>query len=365
MKKLRVFRPRAFGNRRVKHPRELAESVDPGGAAFRPHRLIRGGRIQTIASSYPPRNLAKVLAGEQVVVVDAGEDETGYDDAVRLVGYYNQRHTSAASKGLVISLHGWEGSSHSAHNLLLGSRLLAEGYDLFRLNLRDHGPLLHVNPYALNRGVFRGTLIQEAHCAVQRVAAWANELPVYLVGPSLGGNFVLRMAMLHESQPIHNLRRVVAISPALNPATATDRIDAQYPFRRYFRDRWARSVLTKAKIFPDLYDFGPIAKMSRLRPMTEWFVGKYTDFADADDYFSRYAILGDALVGVPVATTILTAADDPVIDVRDFEQLTCSPLVEMHIEQFGGHVGFVDLWPLRHLLPEMVIAELQKSVNSG
>lgn len=321
--------------------------------------------MQTFASTYPPRHLPKVLSGEQVVVVDAGQDETGYDDVVRLVGYYNQRYTLEASKGLVISLHGWEGSSHSAHNLLLGNRLLAEGYDLFRLNLRDHGPLLHVNPFALNRGVFRGTLLQEAHCAVQRVALWADDLPVYLVGPSLGGNFVLRMAMLHGHQPIHNLRRVVAISPALNPATATDRIDAQYPFRRYFRDRWVHSVLSKGRLFPDLYDFGPIATLSRVRAMTEWFVRNYTDFVDADDYFYRYAILGDALVGISVATTILTAADDPVIDVRDVEQLTPSPLLAMHIEQFGGHVGFVDLWPLRHLLPEMVIAELQKSVNSG
>lgn len=365
MKNLRVFRSRDLNHLCVNEPRELMESVDPVVTAFRPNRLVRGGRIQTIASSYPPRNLPKVLAGEQVVVVDAGKDETGYDKGVRLVGYYNQRHSSGASKGLVISLHGWEGSSHSAHNLLLGNRLLAEGYDLFRLNLRDHGPLLHVNPYALNRGVFRGTLLQEAHCAVQQVAAWANDLPVYLVGPSLGGNVALRVAMLHQSQPIHNLRRVVAISPVLNPSTTADRIDDQYPFRRYFRDRWVRSIMIKATLFPDLYDFGPIAKMSRLRPMTDWFAHNYTDFADADDYFYRYAILGDALVGIPVATTVLTAADDPVIDVQDFEQLTPSPLLEIQIEQFGGHVGFIDLWPLRHLLPEMIIAELQKSVNSG
>ena len=329
-------------------------------ASFQPNRLIRGGRLQTFASSYPPRRLGTILPGEQVVVLDAGRDHSGYDENVRLMGYYNAHEGDDASRGLVISLHGWEGGSHSAYNLIVGQRLLAEGYDLFRLNLRDHGPRIHVDPYALNRGLFLGTLIEEAHCAVQQVAAWAKDVPVYVVGPSMGGNFVLRMAARHAMEPIANLRRVVAISPAINPAGATDLIDAQYPFRRYFRQRWLRSVLTKEQLFPELYSFAPLAKMAKLRTMTDWLVRHYSEFEDADDYFGRYGVGGDDLAGLTVATTIVTAADDPVIAVADFLKLTPSPLLDLKIERFGGHVGFVDLWPVRHLLPEMILAELRK-----
>jgi len=327
---------------------------------FTPHRLIRGGTIQTVASSYSVRGIGTTLPGEQLVILDAGADQTGYDKYVALTGYYNRRETTGTSRGMVISLHGWEGGSHSAYNIIIGKRLLAEGYDLFRFNLRDHGPSVHVDPLALNRGLFLGTLIDEAHCGVQRVAEWAQDLPVFLVGPSMGGNFVLRMAALHATRPIANLRRVVAISPAINPASATDRIDAQYPFRRYFRDRWMRSVLRKEHLFPQLYDFAPLVDMPRLRPMTEWLVRHYSDYESADDYFSRYSVLGDALVGLNVATTIVTAADDPVIPVADFDTLTPSPLLGLKIQRFGGHVGFVDLWPLRHLLPEMILTELQR-----
>jgi predicted alpha/beta-fold hydrolase len=56
----------------------------------------------------------------------------------------------------------------------------------------------------------------------------------------------------------------------------------------------------------------------------------------------------------------VTAADDPVIPVADFDTLTPSPLLDLKIQRFGGHVGFVDLWPLHHLLPEMILAELQR-----
>lgn len=334
-------------------------------ATFKPNRWVRGAHVQTFASSYPPRGMGRFLEGEQVVIVDAGPDYTGYDNQVQLVGYYNRGTTPAASRGLVITLHGWEGNSHSAHNLILGRRLLAEGYDLFRLNLRDHGPrncglVNQVNPYALNRGLFLGTLLEESHCAVKHVAAWAGDNPVYLVGPSMGGNFVLRMAVRHAHDPISNLRRVVAISPAINPARATDRIDAQYPFRRYFRERWLRSLLAKERLFPDAYNFAPLAAIPRVRAMTEWLVQRYTRFADADDYFSRYSVLEDALVALNVPATILTAADDPVISVEDFETLASSPFLDLKIEQFGGHVGFIDLWPLRHLLPEMILMELRR-----
>jgi predicted alpha/beta-fold hydrolase len=293
--------------------------------------------------------------------VDAGPDATGYDANVRLVGYYNRHWAEGKSRGLVVSLHGWEGCSHSVHNLMLGARLLEAGYDLFRLNLRDHGPRRHIDPYALNRGIFLGTLIEESHRAVQNVAVWADDLPVFLVGPSMGGNFALRMAMRHASQPIANLKRVVAISPAINPARATDRIDAQVEFRRYFRTRWLKSVLTKQRLFPELYDLDPLIKIPSVRAMTQWLVQRYTEFGDADDYFARYAVLGDALVGLDVPTTIITAADDPVIAVKDFLNLTPTRLLDLKIERYGGHVGFVDVWPLRHLLPEMVLAELCRS----
>jgi predicted alpha/beta-fold hydrolase len=329
--------------------RQIINHTNP--TAFRPHRLIRGAHVQTVASSYPPRGLARVLAGEQGVIVDAGRDTTGHDARVRLLGYYNERVTSEPSKGLVISLHGWEGHSHSAYSLIVGKRLLAEGYDLFRLNLRDHGPRLHIDPYALNRGLFMGTLLDESLAAVQQVATWAGERPVYLVGPSMGGNFVLRMAVCHATAPIANLRRVMAISPAINPGRTHDRIDAQ---------RWLRSVLTKAELFPELYDFQPLVKIAKLRAMTEWLVANYSEFPNADAYFAGYTLLGDALAGITVPTTILTAADDPVIAVEDILTLTPSPLLDVKIERFGGHVGFVDVWPLRYMLPDMLLTELQR-----
>jgi predicted alpha/beta-fold hydrolase len=325
---------------------------------FRPQPLLRNGTVQTLLSAFHPAQLVRQLAGEELVIVDGGIDETGYADRVQLFGYYNRQRTAGASRGLVISLHGWEGCSHSIYNLAVGAALLEAGYDLFRLNIRDHGPQIVLNPYALNRGVFMATLLREVHCAAQQVAQWAGDLPVFLMGASLGGNYVLRMTARHAVDPIHNLRLSVAVSPAINPLRTSYLMDAQPHFRHYFRARWAASLAAKAAAFPELYDFGPALQMALIRPMTEWLVTHYTPYASADEYFRGYAVSGDALAPVITPTTILSAMDDPVISVDDFAQLAPHPLVTVKLPRYGGHVGFMDFWPLHHVLPRLMLDEL-------
>src|SRR5687767_9179533 len=94
---------------REKNRAKRTSATHEYASTFRPNRLIRGGRRQTFASSYPSRQLGLTLPGEQVVVLDAGRDVTGYDEGARLFGYYNAHQSEGASRGLVISLHGWEG----------------------------------------------------------------------------------------------------------------------------------------------------------------------------------------------------------------------------------------------------------------
>src|SRR5215212_7493669 len=142
---------------------------------FVPHRWVRSGQTQTFLSGYRPRQF-RSIAVEQPILLDAGPDMTGYapDHPVRLLGYYVPTITRKPARGLVLTLHGWEGDSHSIYNLLITKALSEAGFDVFRLNLRDHGPGLHVNPYALNPGLFLGTLLEETATAVQRVAEMAQ-----------------------------------------------------------------------------------------------------------------------------------------------------------------------------------------------
>lgn len=323
---------------------------------FNPHPLVRGATAQTMLSSLAKGDTASVLAGESALLVDAGPDQTGYEPegSVRLMGYFNAGSASRQgqpSRGLVLTLHGWEGCSHSVYNLVLTKELLAAGYDVFRLNMRDHGPNL-----GLNRGIFYSTLLDEVAVAAGRVAAMAGDRPFYVVGASLGGNFALRLAANQDRHPLPNLRRVIAINPALDPVRTSRILDRKPLYRTYFRRRWLNSLQTKQRIFPDLYDFTPLANMPLLWDMTEWLIRTYRpgDYANAEDYFNAYAVRGEMLRDLTVPTTILTAEDDPIIPADDFHAFPKNDLLRTVILPHGGHVGYMDLWPLHHRLPGLV-----------
>ena len=334
---------------------------------FIPNRLVRSRVAQTALTMVPPRDV-DLYIDEQPMLLDAGYDHSGIDLArpVRLLGYYNHHRRAGPGRGLVLVLHGWEGCSHSKSTLRLGQRLVAEGYDILRLNLRDHGPGIDVDAYGLNKGLFLGTLIDEVAMVTRHIATLAGDRPFYIVGASMGGNFALRLARWHsERTPFHNLRRVVTICPALHPGRATDALDAHPATRRYYRQRWLRSLRAKELLFPELYKFAELEQVSTCRGMTEWLVEEGhrwgpAPFATVDDYFRAYAVLGDDLANLTVRTTIITAADDPVVPVVDFYALAPHPLLDIQIHPTGGHCGFIDAPPLRFLMPEMILAELER-----
>ncbi len=345
-------------------------------APFEPHVLARGGLKQTMLGRIHPLPIGDMVAVEQPLLLDGGRDHTGFapEHAVRLLGYYTngQRYreqlagdagaAAEASRGLILMLHGWQGCSHAKQVLSLTNDLLCAGYDVFRLNLRDHGPGLHADAVALNPGVFVGTLIEEVAAATQQVARLAGERPFHIVGASLGGSFALRLALAHsQSRPndgFHNLVSVVAICPVLDPAASTRALDEKPLYRRFYRRLWLASLRRKAALFPDLYDAEPLAALPDVWSMTEHLVRETGLFPDAQTYFDGYTLHGDAFQDLAVPTRIITSKDDAVVPVADFYEIEPHPLLTLQIHETGGHCGFVDLFPLRQLMSEMILGAL-------
>lgn len=364
-----------------------AQSESEGGNLFSPHLLLHNGHVQTALALVKPQATDAYYI-DQPILVDAGPDlcdlavTTKEDRHVQLVAYYtphrpnfnlvaeehepqHRTESSASSRGLVLMLHGWQGCSHSNYNRATTAALTRAGYDVARLNLRDHGPDYHLNPHLLNPGIFLGILIEEAHYAVQQLAHLAGDKPVYVIGVSMGGNFALRMALRHAKQPIANLRRVIAINPAINPAQATDNLDRNPFYRRFFRQRWLSSLLAKQRFYPELYNFDELHNYSTVRAMTERVIVRYGkrfgDFRTADEYFAEYAVTPKSLDQLRVPTTIITSQDDPIIPATDFRDLPAHPLLSLQLHPTGGHVGYVSLFPTEHYLPEIILRVLKNS----
>ncbi|MGZ3697868.1 MAG: hypothetical protein ACXWP5_07095 [Bdellovibrionota bacterium] len=48
---------------------------------------------------------------------------------------------------------------------------------------------------------------------------------------------------------------------------------------------------------------------------------------------------------IPIPTVLLTAKDDPFIDFRDYRDALRPPNVHLHLEDFGGHMGYLSRNP--------------------
>ena len=89
--------------------------------------------------------------------------------------------------------------------------------------------------------------------------------------------------------------------------------------------------------------------------MTEIFVRNHSPYPDAMAYFERYTVTTAMMAALRSPTTIITAADDPIVPVEDFHRLSgVSSYLQLHIQPYGGHVGFIELFPFQHWLCEAV-----------
>jgi len=302
---------------------------------FKPHIPFRSAHVQTILGSSRLRALGAgpLVHASNPSIIDAGQ-------GVRLLGFLSrQRHRLA--RGLVALIHGWEGSSNSSYILSAGQYLFERGYDIFRLNLRDHGESHH-----LNEGLFHGALIEETASAVREIALLAGGKPFFLMGFSLGGNFALRIALRQATDNIANLEHVVAVSPALDPLKSTLSIDNSTPiYRYYFLKKWKRSLRKKQALFPDRYDFRPIMQYRTCLSLTEAIMPHYPEFPDYTNYFGHYTLLDDIFSDLSIPVSIIASKDDPVVPYHDFLNLKPHRRLKLYLHDYGGHCGFFDVIP--------------------
>lgn len=302
---------------------------------FNPKSWARNRHIQSIFASLRIRAMGNnpMVKCEKRVIVDGGE-------GVRLLGFHSP-HEKNSGKGLILLFHGWEGSSDSTYILHTGNYLFEKGYDIFRINLRDHGKSHH-----LNKGLFHGGLTDETFRATCNIAELSRGKPFAIIGFSLGGNFALRIALRHGRTPVKNLRHVISISTILDPLHSTILIDnSLFIYRHYFLKKWKRSLEIKQSLFPDMYDFNDILKMKTLMEMTDGIIDRYSPFRDHREYFNTYTLRGEALADLSIPLSLILSRDDPFITVDDFYALKRNNNLDLSVQQYGGHCGFLDPFP--------------------
>lgn len=302
---------------------------------FKPFLLFRNPHFQSIMASSNLR-----LHRNNLMAKNSRERIITNADGSRLLSFFTP---NPKNRALIILLHGWEGSSSSAYLMSTGDYFYNLGCSVCRLNLHDHGDSHH-----LNESLFHGALLEETFEVVNKLSVYSEDKPVYLIGFSLGGNFALRIAIKHNLTPIVNLKHVFAISPPLDPYKTTLAIDNGYFFyRKYFLKKWKSSLRKKQLLFPEKYDFNKLLNINTCLELTDKIMPYFPELSSYRDYFNLYTLKNDSFKNLNIPVTIFIAEDDPVIPYEDYRRLQENEFLKISRQKFGGHCGFIDLFPAR------------------
>jgi uncharacterized protein len=299
--------------------------------AFEPRWPWGNRHLQSILPSILPRwrlrrRAAPFLAASRELIIDCG-------DGVRLQAFHARpAHCNGRT---AVLLHGWEGSADSYYVVSLGSTLFDAGVEVVRLNLRDHGGTHH-----LNEGVFHSCRLDEVCGAVAQLQKQLTPVATWLVGFSLGGNFMLRVAASGDPR-LGPISGVVAISPVLHPDSAMRAMEQGWQvYQRYFVRKWSRSLQRKQTLWKELIHTD-IFRLRDLRAMTAAMVARHTTYPDIGAYLDGYAITGDRLATLAAPAVILTSRDDPIIPAEDLTRLARHSGLRVVTTERGGHMGFL------------------------
>jgi len=299
-------------------------------SAFKAPRYLRNAHVQTLLNSQGPR---KWRARRILQNLDAKTRVLVAQDGTRLLAEHDR--APLARSALVILLHGWEGSSRSAYMVTTAANLLAQGFDVLRVNLRDHGDSHH-----LNRELFNSTRSPEVASALQGFIDDETYQTIFLAGFSLGGSFALRIAADRGEEL--GLKACIAIAPPTDPAHAMDALNTGFfAYERYFFKRWHESLRRKLECFPELDYAADLARAKSLDDLNRLFIPSHTIYERVEDYFAAYALVDDRLSSMALPAYLIAAEDDPIIPIADLARI--EPIENLHIEtcSYGGHCGFI------------------------
>ena len=316
-----------------------------------PSWKYRNGHVNTIAAATLLRKIYAQRIGRSLH--NQSKSIVLYlADNVRLQGLLNT-HLENQIRPLVMIIHGWLGCANSLYLLPIASKLYQKGFNVFRLNLRDHGGTQH-----LNQDLFHSCRLSEVLNATKEIQSQVAHSDFYLIGYSLGGNFALRIGADAQSKNL-NISKIFSICPVMNPNNALDETQTMPGiYTQYYLRRWKQMLKHKHRLYPNSYDLQIINQQKSLTGMTKHLLLQYTNFDSVQSYLNGYSITGGRLKSLMIPSEIYVSKDDPVIPFTDYQELYPSENLNIHLTRNGGHCGYLKGLFELNWIDEQIIQQL-------
>ncbi len=309
----------------------------PGFPPFHPRRWLRNGHLQTIAGNFLPR--PKTLPVPVAEFVETVPPHGNQISTQILCECHWQLSADRATRPTVLLLHGLEGSSRSQYVLGNATKLWHAGLNVVRMNMRNCGGTERLTPTLYHSG-----MSADVDAVMRHLLHLHNLTSFALIGYSMGGNLVLKLAGDLGPNAPPQLKAIVGVSPAIDLAASADALHE--PANRLYERRFVRALLKrfrrKAFLFPRAFDPNRSEIVHSLRDFDDKITALYSGFSNADDYYNR-ASAARVLDRIAVPTLILHACDDPFVRLTPPTRasIASNPQIQLLETAHGGHCAFL------------------------
>ena len=293
----------------------------------------RGGHAQTIIAHLLPS--PRMSTSGLAVQVDLPDGD-----------FLTGRGYEGTSDTQVLLFHGLAGSV-DADYMQRSARVAQKlGHTAYLFNHRGCG-----EGSGLARGIYHSGRCDDVSHAI----AWAKrrnpQLKTIAIGFSLSANALLlllaggRKGRETDLNPQGLPDAAVAVNPPIDLARAgkklAEGLNRIYDFR--FLQRCMADLRVRMKagfVAPELQNQIRLPWSAKLTDFDEAYTAPAGGFKNAADYYAQCSTR-DRLSEISTPTFLLTAADDPFVSVEDYRVAKLSDSVQLHIENEGGHVGYL------------------------
>ena len=304
---------------------------------FLPRRFLRNGHLQTVAGNYLSR--VNDLPAPEAELVEVSPATANQIASQVLCQCHWQPEEIRAERPTAIIVHGLEGSSDSQYVVGNSNKLWRAGCNIVRMNMRNCGGTEALSPTLYHSGLSNDVL-----AVMNFFVARYGLQSMSLIGYSMGGNLVLKLAGELGTEAPEVLHSVIGVSPAVDLQPSADAL--HLPQNRLYELKFLHNLLSrfrhKAVLFPRAYDRNRATGISSLREFDDRITALYSGFSGADDYYNR-AAAANVLDRIVVPTLILHAQDDPFIrlSAESRDKINANPHITLLETEHGGHCAFL------------------------
>lgn len=301
--------------------------------------LFRNGHVATIAATFWRRDL-----DERRFPVEAKlfRPET----EVQILVHRQQPEGDAL--GDVVLVHGLEGSSNSPYMRSLAQVLLESGYAVHRMNIRTCGGTEFLCSTLYHAGLTTDIFAYLMDLDRRR------RTPAWLVGYSLGGNQVLKLAGEMGEDGPRILAGVCGVSAPVDLKACSERFKRKrnWIYQRHFLRSMRQRMLMRREVIGKAIPELP-RDVNTIYDFDDRITGPAFGFRGAEHYYDTQSAARYAQ-NIRVPTLVIAAEDDPLIPPEPYRALETNPMVRVVLTPHGGHIGFLSRSQPRHWVDNVI-----------